>query len=98
MAALAHPRLDYRRACFLSGAVEIARQRRAQKWAIVIGILGVLVVASSRLDIGAHYPADVLGSIIYTTSAMIGFLVIWNQWLVQPIERAMARRRAGHRA
>ncbi|MEO8907315.1 MAG: phosphatase PAP2 family protein [Microbacteriaceae bacterium] len=69
------------------GFVFLYRQRRGQKWAILIGALGVLIVAWSRLYIGAHYPTDLIGSILYTGAAMTAFLAIWNQWLVAPVER-----------
>lgn len=66
------------------GFILLLRGRPQQKWALVIGAMGVLIVAWSRLYIGVHYPTDVLGSIIYTTAVMIAFLVVWNQWVAAP--------------
>lgn len=79
------------------GFVLLLRGRPIQKWAIVFGAVGVLIVAWSRLYIGAHYPSDVLGSMIYTTAAMLVFLAVWNQWLRAPLERALTRPRARRR-
>ncbi|HEY5224274.1 MAG TPA: phosphatase PAP2 family protein [Microbacteriaceae bacterium] len=76
------------------GFVFLYRQRRGQKWAIIIGAVCVLFVAWSRLYIGVHYPTDVIGSILYTGAAMTAFLAIWNQWLVGPVERVIGGPRA----
>lgn len=68
------------------GFIMLLRGRSGQKWAVAIGAVGVLIVAWSRLYIGAHYPTDVLGSMMYTTAVMIAFLAVWNQWVVAPAE------------
>ena len=71
------------------GLVLLLRGRPAQKWAIVAGTAGVVVVAWSRLYIGEHYPTDVLASIVFTTAAMLAFIAIWNRWLAAPAERLL---------
>lgn len=76
------------------GFVLLLRGRPGQKWAVVIGTAGVLIVAWSRLYIGEHYPTDVLGSIIYTTAIMIAFLAVWTQWVAAPLKRQSDRLRS----
>jgi undecaprenyl-diphosphatase len=75
------------------GFILLLRARPVQKWAVLVGTVGVLIVAWSRLYIGEHYPTDVVGSIIYTTAIMIAFLAVWNQWAV-PQARRFSRRAA----
>lgn len=73
------------------GFVLLLRGRRAQRWAVVLGTVGVLIVASSRVYLGAHYPTDVIAAIVYTTAAMVAFLAVWNQWLAAPVARTLGR-------
>lgn len=75
------------------GFVFLLRGRARQRLAIVLGALFVVVVALSRLYIGAHYPTDIIGSVIYTSAAMTAFLAIWNRWLAPLIARPFARDR-----
>lgn len=82
------------------GFIFLLRGRRWQRPAVVLGALFVVVVALSRLYIGAHYPTDIIGSMIYTTAAMTAFLAIWNRWLVPlvaPLFAGSGRRRAPRR-
>ena len=69
------------------GFVLLLRGRAAQKSAIAAGGVIVVVVALSRLYVGEHYPTDVLASVIYTSTAMLLFLAVWNRWLAAPVER-----------
>jgi membrane-associated phospholipid phosphatase len=73
------------------GFVLLLRGRTAQRWALVLGTVGVLIVASSRVYVGAHYPTDVIAAIVYTTAAMVAFLAVWNQWLAAPVARTLGR-------
>jgi undecaprenyl-diphosphatase len=79
------------------GFIFLLRGRRWQRTAVILGALFVVVVALSRLYIGAHYPTDIIGSMLYTTAAMTAFLAIWNRWLaplVAPLFAGSGRRRA----
>lgn len=69
------------------GFIFLLRGRRGQRLAIALGALFVVIVALSRLYIGAHYPTDVIGAVIYTSAAMTAFLAIWNPWLAPLVER-----------
>jgi membrane-associated phospholipid phosphatase len=63
-------------ACFL------ARHTRARTPVAVIGAAMVALVAFSRLYIGAHYPTDVLGSLLVSSSAIIFLTGLWHGWLL----------------
>lgn len=70
------------------GIVLLLRGQALQTRMAIFGGVGVLIVAWSRLYVGAHYPLDVLGSILYTAAVMIVFLAVWNRWVVNPRGRA----------
>ena len=74
------------------GFVLLLRGRPGQKWAVVFGGAGVVIVAFSRIYVGAHYPTDVIASIVYTTAAMVAFLAAWNRWLAAPVARLVEPR------
>ncbi|WP_223692004.1 phosphatase PAP2 family protein [Leifsonia poae] len=76
------------------GIILLLRGRRSQWIAIAVGAVGAIVVAWSRLYIGAHYPADVVGAVVYTTAVMFAFLAVWTQWLAAPVERLLLRPRS----
>lgn len=46
--------------------------------AIGAGAMVVVVVATSRLYLGVHYPTDVAGSVMISTAALMVWLPIWN--------------------
>ncbi|MET3921762.1 phosphatase PAP2 family protein [Arthrobacter sp. UYEF20] len=49
----------------------------------VIGALFAVAVALSRLYLGAHYPTDVLGSLLISTAGILLWLPLWNR-LIEP--------------
>ena len=46
--------------------------------AIVAGAIVVVLVATSRLYLGVHYPTDVAGSVMISAAALMVWLPIWN--------------------
>jgi undecaprenyl-diphosphatase len=59
----------------------LARGTRWQWPTALGGVAAVAVVGFSRLYIGAHYPTDVLGSVLVSTSAIICLCGLWHTWL-----------------
>lgn len=63
------------------------RSHRARRWIIAGGVAVVILVAWSRLYVGAHYPLDVLAAIVSTCAVVVAFLVVWNCVVVPRLER-----------
>jgi undecaprenyl-diphosphatase len=59
----------------------LARGTRHQRPVALAGVAVVALVAFSRLYIGAHYPTDVLGSLLVSSSAIICLTGLWRAWL-----------------
>jgi membrane-associated phospholipid phosphatase len=62
--------------------IYMARGTRAMPYAIIGGILLILVVGGAVTYIGVHYPTDVAGSILWSAGAVTAFLAIWNNYIV----------------
>lgn len=62
--------------------IYMARGTRVMPYAIIGGILLILVVGGAVMYIGVHYPTDVAGSIIWSAGAVTAFLAIWNNYIV----------------
>jgi undecaprenyl-diphosphatase len=60
----------------------LARGTRWQRPTALGGAAAVALIAFSRLYIGAHYPVDVLGSVLVSSSAIICLTGIWHAWLL----------------
>ncbi|TKA10179.1 phosphatase PAP2 family protein [Actinacidiphila oryziradicis] len=60
----------------------LARGTRHQRTVAVGGAAVVLLVAFSRLYIGAHYPTDVLGSLLVSGAAITFLTGAWDRWLL----------------
>ncbi|ACU77830.1 phosphoesterase PA-phosphatase related [Catenulispora acidiphila DSM 44928] len=54
---------------------------------VVLATLWTLLVAFSRLYIGAHYPLDVLGSFLVSSSAIVFVLGLWHVWIAPNLYR-----------
>jgi membrane-associated phospholipid phosphatase len=50
----------------------------SRRIAVVVGAILVIVVATSRLYLGVHYPSDVAGSVMISAAAVMVWLPIWN--------------------
>jgi undecaprenyl-diphosphatase len=60
----------------------LARGTRWQRLTALGGAAAVALIAFSRLYIGAHYPIDVLGSVLVSGSAIICLTGVWHAWLL----------------
>ncbi len=52
--------------------------------AIGAGAILVVVVGTSRLYLGVHYPTDVAGSVLISAATLLVWLPIWN-WRIEPV-------------
>jgi membrane-associated phospholipid phosphatase len=73
----------------------LARETRWQRWTAVLGVLFVCAVAGSRVYAGAHYPSDVLGSVLVAASIIGLYAGIWNRYGLRVLNRLTFLRRIG---
>jgi undecaprenyl-diphosphatase len=73
----------------------LARGTRWELTAAVVGGLWTALVGFSRLYIGAHYPTDVLGSVLVSTAAIIFLTGLWHVWIADNLYRVPLLRRFG---
>jgi len=95
---LAHPLAIEHSASFPSGHVCFAaalaigivftlRDARRRGLLITLCVVGVVLVALSRVYIGVHYPTDVIGAMIYAPAAASGLLWLWLDLALPRIRR-----------
>jgi membrane-associated phospholipid phosphatase len=73
----------------------LARGTRWQRPVAVAGAVTVAVVAFDRLYIGAHYPTDVLGSVLVSGAAITALTGVWHRWLLPRLDRVPLLARFG---
>jgi membrane-associated phospholipid phosphatase len=54
---------------------------------VVLAALWTLLIGFNRLYIGAHYPFDVLGSILVSSAAIIFLTGLWHGWIAPNLHR-----------
>ena len=54
---------------------------------VVLSTAWVLLIAFTRLYIGAHYPFDLLGSVLVSSSAIIFLTGLWHRWIAGNLYR-----------
>lgn len=68
-------------ALVLAAVLVIAVTRRIRRLVGIIGGVFTLVVATSRLYLGVHYPSDVLGSLLAATAGALLWTWLWRGWI-----------------
>ncbi|MEU4213534.1 phosphatase PAP2 family protein [Streptomyces sp. NPDC026206] len=63
------------------------RESRHRRTVVVCGVFAVLLVAFSRMYVGAHYPTDTFGSVLIASSAILFVTGLWHAWLLPNLER-----------
>ncbi|AEM82169.1 phosphatase PAP2 family protein [Streptomyces violaceusniger] len=66
----------------VTAAYFLARGSHRQRPVGVAAVVIVAVIAFSRLYIGAHYPTDVLGSVLISGAAILCLTGLWHAWLL----------------
>jgi membrane-associated phospholipid phosphatase len=82
----------------LSAAVAAYFLARGTRWrwpVAIAGALAVLVVIFDRLYIGAHYPIDVLGSVLVSSATIACLTGVWHRWLLPRLPRVPVLGRFG---
>ena len=69
------------------GLVFLAIGTRWLKPVLVLGALWTLLIAYTRLYIGAHYPTDIIGSVLVSSSAIIFLTGLWHTWIKDNLYR-----------
>jgi undecaprenyl-diphosphatase len=65
-------------------AVAVAVLAYGTRWfllSVVLGTAWTLLVGFTRLYIGAHYPLDVVGSVLVSSAAIVFLTGLWHGWI-----------------
>lgn len=73
----------------------LLRETRHRRTVLVCGVLAVLLVAFSRMYVGAHYPTDTLGSVLIAGSAIFFVTGVWQAWVLPQLHRLPLMERFG---
>lgn len=76
---------------FTIAVVLVARRGLVRAIAIVLGTLFVLATMWARLYVGAHYPTDVIGSVLAGLAGALTVAWLWNL-IAPPVIRRITRR------
>lgn len=79
-------------------AVALALLAAGTRWfrlVVVLGALWTALIGFSRLYIGAHYPLDVLGSVLVSTAAIVFLTGLWHGWIAGNLYRVPLLARFG---
>lgn len=82
----------------VSLAIAVAMLAAGTRWfrlVVVLGTLWTALIAFSRLYIGAHYPLDVLGSVVVSTAAIVFLTGLWHGWIADNLHRVPLLARFG---
>jgi len=63
--------------------IVLCRPGFARRSAMLAGTVLVIVVATSRVYIGVHYPTDVIGSVLLSSASIMLWLPLWNK-IIEP--------------
>ncbi|OLE27574.1 MAG: phosphoesterase [Catenulispora sp. 13_1_20CM_3_70_7] len=63
--------------------------------AVALGTLWTLLVGFGRLYIGAHYPLDIVGSVLVSTAAIVFLTGLWHGWIAGNLYRVPLLARFG---
>ena len=68
-------------------AISVSILFSKHKWAMFFAWCWAVIIAYSRMDLGVHYPSDILGSIIISCIVAFGFINLMTKlgFLQQPI-------------
>ncbi|MEU1374077.1 phosphatase PAP2 family protein [Streptomyces triculaminicus] len=69
------------------GVYFLLRESRHRRTVVFLGVLAVLLVAFSRMYVGAHYPTDTFGSVLIAGSAIFFVTGVWHAWLLPNLDR-----------
>jgi membrane-associated phospholipid phosphatase len=65
----------------------LARTRTQLTVTAIAGALLAAAVGLSRLYLGAHYPSDVIGSLLISTAGILLWLPLWNNLIETRLHR-----------
>ncbi|WP_344097731.1 phosphatase PAP2 family protein, partial [Streptomyces stramineus] len=73
----------------------LLRETRHRRTVLICGTFAVLLVAFSRMYVGAHYPTDTLGSVLIAISAITFMTGLWHTWVLPQLHRVPLMERYG---